>query len=117
MKEFSFVSHYKCDLIRQAVSIFFVSASSESNAEQATVVRQPCGHALFFILFCSNPLCCHSSSHLFGVAVALTYLHLARFKSNQCYLHRCIINFKICKTYDIIYPYTPSFDKDKPLQT
>lgn len=50
-RDFCFVSYYKCDLICQAVgALFSVSVSSESNAEQATAVRQkqPCNHVAVF---------------------------------------------------------------------
>jgi len=38
-REFGFVSYYKCDFIRQAVGAVFVSPSSQSNVEQALVVK------------------------------------------------------------------------------
>lgn len=125
MKEFCFVSHYKCDFIHQTVGALFVSVSSESNAEQATVVRQKqlCNHvAVFCFWFCFVLI--HFTLlgpvYFFVVAVALMNMHLARFKSNQFYLHRifilvCVIDFTICKTYDIIYSYT--FGLDKTLHT
>ena len=45
---FCFVSYYSCDFIRQAVGALFVS--SESNAEQATAVKQEqlCNHVAVF---------------------------------------------------------------------
>ncbi len=98
-RDFCFVSYYKCDFIHIHVGALFVSVSSQSNAEQATAVRQKqvCNHvAVFCFWFCfvlihfvllspvqSDLVLLQSSLHLSADALALV---LARFKSNQFYI-------------------------------